>query len=341
MDFVVVTLFPEYFRSPTSLGVVGRAIERGLIRLRCLDPRDWTTDRHRQADDYAFGGGPGMVLKPEPLAGAIRAAREAAPGAIVLATSPGGRRLDDAWARELASGSGLILVCGRYEGVDQRVIDHYCDGEISAGDFVLSGGEPAALCVVDAVSRHVPGVVGKEENVAADSFSAGLKWPVYTRPEVFEGRAVPPVLLSGDEAAVAAWRRDAALRRTAEGRPERVVEAGRHRIGLELVNLDSKTAVEIARWTRGLVGLVVYASADAAERAAFRTAMGEGFARSAHPSEADERLAKSLGPFTKAAVDGEVVAALRRELAAGRSIVLRIDAGADPATFARLGAALA
>ena len=218
----IVTIFPGMVRAPLAEGVVGRAIDRGLLDVKVHDLRDHTTDRHRVVDDVPFGGGPGMVLKPEPLfraAERIRAER-GVPASVVL-TSPDGRRFTHAEAERLRQLGHILILCGRYEGVDERVRQHLATEEISIGDYVLSGGELAALVIVDAVARLVPGVVGDEQSVARDTFARGhLDFPQYTRPADFRGMQVPPVLLSGHHAEIDAWRRREALRRTIERRPE-------------------------------------------------------------------------------------------------------------------------
>ena len=221
MMIQVVTLFPEAFRALVSLGVTGRAIEEGRVELGVLNPRDFARDRHRTVDDRPYGGGPGMVMAVEPLRSAIRAAREKAGEARVSLLSPQGRPLDQAAVRELAQRPELILVCGRYEGIDERLIDLEIDEEWSIGDYVLSGGELAAAVVIDAVTRLQPGVLGAEQSAEQDSFTDGvLDCPHYTRPEEFEGLRVPPVLLSGDHGAIERWRRKQSLGRTWLRRPE-------------------------------------------------------------------------------------------------------------------------
>ena len=214
----VYSIFPEYLDGPLAVSLLGRARERGLLDVRVHDPRDWTTDRHRSVDDTPFGGGAGMVMAPEPLFAAVEATEPVRP---LLLLSPGGRPFDQRFARELAAGPGFSLLCGRYEGVDQRVADHLCDGELSVGDFVLAGGEAAALVVVEAVARLIPGVMGNEDSAADESFGDGLlEYPQYTRPADFRGHVVPEVLRSGDHARIARWRRARAIRRTLERRPE-------------------------------------------------------------------------------------------------------------------------
>jgi tRNA (guanine37-N1)-methyltransferase len=217
--FDILTLFPGLFEGPLRESLLGRAIRSGLIEVRVHDIRDHAEDKHRQVDDYGFGGGPGMVMKPEPIFAAVESLGERDMRIIVL--SPAGRRLDQALVRELAREPRLVLICGRYEGVDERVIAGLPAEEVSIGDFVLSGGEVAALALVEAVSRLVPGVVGNEESLAAESFEEGLlDHPHYTRPASFRGMEVPETLLSGDHARIAAWRRKAALEKTRRNRPD-------------------------------------------------------------------------------------------------------------------------
>ncbi len=224
MRIAVVSLFPEMVRTVAEHGVVGRAMERQLAALHVENPRDFATDVHRTVDDRPYGGGPGMVLKYRPTAAAIQAARAAVPaGSPVIYLSPSGRVFDQAAAARLAALPGMILFAGRYEGVDERLIEDEVDEELSLGDFVLSGGEIAAMAVVDAVVRLLPGVLGDEDSAAQDSFVAGLlDYPHYTRPEEIEGRRVPAVLLSGDHARIARWRYKQALGRTFLRRPDLV-----------------------------------------------------------------------------------------------------------------------
>jgi tRNA (guanine37-N1)-methyltransferase len=225
MRFDAITLFPQMFDALSQYGVTRRAHERGLWTLRTWNPRDFTQDVHRTVDDRPFGGGPGMVLMAEPLALALEAARaDSGEAPRVICLSAAGRPLTDARVRQLAGegslGRGVILVCGRYEGIDQRFVEALVDEEISIGDFVLSGGEIAAMCVIDAVVRHLPGAL-KEESVRDESFGQGrLDAPQYTRPESWRGRSVPPVLLSGDHARIEEWRRAQALERTRCVRPD-------------------------------------------------------------------------------------------------------------------------
>ena len=222
MRFEVVTLFPELVRAYLEVGVVGRATARGLLQVGTVDPRAFTSDVHRTVDDRPYGGGPGMVMKPEPLAAAIRGAVARVPqGSPVIALGAGGRPFDQQTAARLARLPGAVLVAGRYEGVDQRVLDALADEELSVGDYVLSGGELPALVVLDAVARLLPGVLGHEASAEQDSFSGGLlDWPHYTRPEEWKGGRVPEVLLSGNHAAIAKWRRKQSLARTLARRPD-------------------------------------------------------------------------------------------------------------------------
>jgi tRNA (guanine37-N1)-methyltransferase len=213
----VVTLFPDLFGPALAAGVLGRAVERGIVAVDLHDLREHGLGHHRQVDDTPYGGGAGMVLRPEPLSAALAPIR--AEGVPVLLLDPAGERMTDALARELARLPRFALVCGRYEGVDDRV-RAWVDREVSIGDYVLTGGELPALVVIDAVSRLVPGVIDPDSS-AGDSFATGLlEHPQYTRPEEFDGMRVPPVLLSGNHGEVAAWRRREALRRTRERRPD-------------------------------------------------------------------------------------------------------------------------
>lgn len=222
MHIGVVSLFPEMFTALSDSGITGRAVQQGQVRLDFVNPRDFTRDRHRTVDDRPFGGGPGMVMKPEPLHQAIQRARQqAGDGARVIYLSPQGRPLSHARVLELAALPALVLVAGRYEGIDERVIAADVDEELSIGDYVLTGGELAAMVVMDAVIRHLPGVLGHAQSAQEDSFADGLlDCPHYTRPEVWEGRSVPEVLLSGDHQRIRRWRLKQALGRTLERRPD-------------------------------------------------------------------------------------------------------------------------
>lgn len=222
MRIEVVTLFPEMIEAVMRHGVTGRAVTRGLLTVSTENPRAHTSDVHQTVDDRPYGGGPGMVMKPEPLFAAIAAAAARLPaGSRRIALTPQGRVLNQALLQELQQLPGLVLVAGRYEGIDERVIESAIDMEISIGDYVLSGGELPALVVIDALARLLPGALGDARSNVEESFNEGLlDWPHYTRPEEFMGRRVPAVLLSGDHAAIARWRREQALERTRERRPD-------------------------------------------------------------------------------------------------------------------------
>jgi tRNA (guanine37-N1)-methyltransferase len=224
----VVTLFPGLVRGALTHGVVGRAVERGLVGVDCFDPRDYAADAHRTVDDRPYGGGPGMVLKVEPLRSALRAAVAAMPrGSLRVYLGADGRRFDQGLARSAGDRPGLVLVAGRYEGVDERLIETEIDECWSIGDYILSGGELPALVVIDAVARLIPGTLGCGESAAQESFSDGLlDWPHYTRPPEIDGHAVPPVLGSGDHAAIHRWRLQQALGRTWLRRPELLERRG-------------------------------------------------------------------------------------------------------------------
>jgi tRNA (guanine37-N1)-methyltransferase len=227
MRIEVVTLFPELIQSALKAGVLGRAIERGIVQVGCEDPRAHTRDVHRTVDDRPYGGGPGMVLKPEPMCAAIDAAAARAPGAPRVYLSAQGVPFTQALAREFATLPGLVLVAGRYEGLDERVIASRIDKEVSIGDYVLSGGEFPALCLIDAVARLLPGVLGDERSSVEESFDAGLlDWPHYTRPVEFEGRKVPEVLQGGHHADIQRWRLKQAVARTWLRRPDLIAKGG-------------------------------------------------------------------------------------------------------------------
>jgi len=232
MRIDVITLFPEALQGLTDMGVTGRAIRDGLVDLKVWNPRDFANDRHNTVDDRPYGGGPGMVMTVEPLGSAIRAAKEDQAGehqgqdsqgaeVCVSLMSPQGRKLDQAGVKELVGRPGLILVCGRYEGIDERLVESDIDEEWSIGDYVLSGGELAAAVIIDSVTRFIPGVLGDEQSAEQDSFVDGLlDHPHYSRPEVAGGKAVPEVLLSGNHEAIRRWRRKQALGRTWQRRPD-------------------------------------------------------------------------------------------------------------------------
>jgi tRNA (guanine37-N1)-methyltransferase len=216
----IVTIFPGIFESPLRESLLGRAIEAGLLDVRVHDLRDSTTDKHRQVDDESYGGGPGMVLKPEPVFAAVESLGAGDRRTLLL--SPAGRRLDQDLARELAAEPWLVLICGRYEGVDERVVEGVPAEEVSIGDYVVAGGEVPALVVLEAVIRLVPGVIGREESHEQDSFGdeGMLDHPHYTRPAEFRGMRVPETLLSGNHAEIERWRREAALEKTRRNRPD-------------------------------------------------------------------------------------------------------------------------
>lgn len=216
----MVTIFPEILEGPLRASLLGRAIASGVVDVRVHDLRDFTTDKHRQVDDESYGGGPGMVMKPEPVFAAVESLGHGPKRVLLM--SPAGRRLDQALVRELAAEPWLVVLAGRYEGVDERVLEGLPAEEVSIGDYVLSGGELPALVVVEAVSRLVPGVIGREESHERDSFGDDglLDYPHYTRPAEFRGMSVPDVLLSGNHAAIDRWRRDAAVEKTRRNRPD-------------------------------------------------------------------------------------------------------------------------
>jgi tRNA (guanine37-N1)-methyltransferase len=220
MRFDIITIFPEMFAGVFSGGVVKKALEKGLLEIGVHNLRDFAHDKHRQVDDRPFGGGEGMVFKPEPLFEAVERVKRSAENRAYL-LSPQGRPFDSRLAVDLSRLPQIILVCGRYEGVDERVSQHLVDEELSVGDYILTGGEPAAWVVVDAVSRFIPGVVGRDESVRRDSFFDGrLDFPHYTRPRDFRGLRVPQVLFSGDHAKIDIWRRRKALEKTWRARPD-------------------------------------------------------------------------------------------------------------------------
>ncbi len=224
MRIDVVTIFPDIVDGFTRHALLGKAMATGRVVIRSVDPREHATDAHRSVDDAPYGGGAGMVMRPEPIFAAVEAAQVQRP---LFLLGPGGRTMDQELVADLAGSDGFSLLCGRYEGVDQRVRDHLCDGEISVGDLVLAGGEAAALVLIDAVVRLVDGVMGNAASAGDESFSDGLlEYPQYTRPASFRGWEVPEVLRSGDHGAVERWRRAAALRRTMEARPDLIEARG-------------------------------------------------------------------------------------------------------------------
>ncbi len=243
MRFGVVTLFPEALTGLVCAGVVGRAISEGTVDLYTETPRDFAHDKHRTVDDRPFGGGPGMVMTPQPTLDAIAALNRRMPSARVVYLTPQGSVFDQATAARYREAGSLILLCGRYEGIDERIIERAVDEEVSLGDFVLSGGEVAAVAVIDATARLVPGVLGHADSASEDSFGTDglLDCPHYTRPENFDGMAVPPVLTSGDHKAIALWRRQQALTRTRMRRPELIDESVLTSAEQELLkNIDSE-----------------------------------------------------------------------------------------------------
>ena len=218
----IITLFPEMFKAITEFGVTGRAVKHNLLQVRCYNPRDFTHDKHKTVDDRPYGGGPGMLMMVQPLRDAIHSAKaEAGEGVKVIYLSPQGRKLEQAGVKELSLNSKMILVCGRYEGIDERLIQSEIDEEWSVGDYVLTGGELPAMTLIDAVARFIPGILGKQESAQEDSFADGLlDCPHYTRPEVLDGLTVPPVLMSGNHAEICKWRLKQSLERTWLRRPE-------------------------------------------------------------------------------------------------------------------------
>ena len=222
MRIDIISIFPQMFDAVADFGITGRAVDKGLLSLRLWNPRDYSRDKHRKVDDRPYGGGPGMVMMAEPLSEAVRAARERqTAGAKVIYLTPQGRRLDHAGAKELAARPGAILLAGRYEGVDERLLATEVDEEWSIGDYILSGGELAAMIMIDVIARLLPGVLGDEDSAGQDSFAQGLlDWEQYTRPEVYAGQAVPEELLSGDHERIRRWRLKRSLGRTWLRRPD-------------------------------------------------------------------------------------------------------------------------
>jgi tRNA (guanine37-N1)-methyltransferase len=241
MRFDILTLFPEMFSSPFKESILAKAIEKGLIEVRTINIRDFALDKHRIVDDAPYGGGQGMVMKVEPIARAIEQVKSEDPSVRTIYLTPEGKPLNQEMARQLSSRSHLILLCGRYEGVDERVREFFVDEEISIGDYVLTGGELAAMVLIDAVSRLLPGVLGSDRSAEEDSFFGSLlEYPQYTRPASFRGYEVPEVLLSGNHQAISLWRRKEALRRTWMRRPDLLSKAS-------LSEEDKKILEEISK----------------------------------------------------------------------------------------------
>jgi tRNA (guanine37-N1)-methyltransferase len=246
MKFVVLTIFPEMFDSFWDHGIIRRAIDQNKIFASTLNIRDFAEDKHQVTDDRPYGGGSGMVMKPEPLAGAIRAAGRKCPSAKTVLLSPQGRVFNQALANELATYEGLVLVCGRYEGVDERISHDLIDDEISIGDYVLTGGELAAMVVIDAVTRQIPGTLGGEDAAEKDSFSNGLlEHAQYTRPQVFEGKAVPEILLSGHHEKIENWRLESAMLRTLSKRPDLLKDRTLSKLQLDILMKWSRNIQDI------------------------------------------------------------------------------------------------
>ena len=239
MKFHILTLFPGMFAGPFDESIIRRGRDKQLIDISLHNIRDYAIDRHQTADDAPYGGGAGMVMKVEPLSACIKSVKAQCPGATVVMTSPQGRRFNHRIAAELASREGLIIICGRYEGIDERVRTLYVEDDISLGDYVISGGEIAAMVIVDAVTRLVPGVLGSDESAATDSFCDGLlEYPQYTRPPEFKGLKVPEILLSGNHELIRKWRRNESLRKTYTLRPDLLSD-------VELTKEDRKMLAEL------------------------------------------------------------------------------------------------
>ncbi|MHB9003784.1 MAG: tRNA (guanosine(37)-N1)-methyltransferase TrmD [Coriobacteriia bacterium] len=251
MRIDILTILPEMFEAPMSASMLGIARDKGILELHVHDLRDWTHDRHRTTDDSPYGGGPGMVMKPEPVFAAVREIRGMATTELyTIFLAPSGRSFDQLRAREFSTRERLLFVCGRYEGFDERILT-LADEILSIGDYVLTGGELAAMVVADATVRLLPGVLGHEDSVTDESFSeALLEYPHYTRPAEFEGMAVPEVLLSGDHARIARWRREQAILRTARVRPDLLERAGLDRAELELAQREQDRAPALGEGDR-------------------------------------------------------------------------------------------
>jgi len=259
MIYNILTIFPQFFDSPFSTGVLKKAQERGLIEIRVHDIRQFTSDKHRTVDDKPYGGGSGMVMKPEPLGDAIKATKLKEAKSLVMLTTPQGERFSDKIAKELSGFEQLVIICGRYEGVDERIRELYVDKEISIGDYVLSGGEYAASIIIDAVSRFIPGVLGNEASPYDDSFSEGLlEYPQYTRPEIYEGKYVPEILLSGNHKEIENWRKKESIKRTYSRRPDLLDRANLKVEDLEFIKETKKMNPPSFRVYIALVHYPVY-----------------------------------------------------------------------------------
>ena len=257
MKFDILTIFPEYFDSPFSIGLFKKAREKGVLEISTRDIRDYTEDKHRTVDDSPYGGGGGMLMKPGPIGAAVEDARKGGGKSVVILTTPAGKPFTDKDARELASEyDRLIIICGRYEGIDDRVREIYVDREVSVGDYVLSGGEPAAAVIIDSVSRFLPGFHGNEQSAEADSFNGGLlEYPQYTRPESFQDKGIPEVLMSGNHGQIDEWRRKESLKRTYLARPDLLDRA---KVSLEDINHINTLKEENPPFFRAYIALIHY-----------------------------------------------------------------------------------
>ncbi len=256
MIFHILTIFPEFFESPFSLGIFRKARDKNLIEINTHDIREYTCDKHRTVDDTPYGGGSGMLMKPEPIGSAIRDIKGEDSRSLVLLTTPAGEPFSDAMARELAEYDRLIIICGRYEGVDERVREIYVDREISIGDYVLSGGEYAAAVIVDSVSRFIPRVLGNVLSPEMESFTEGLlEYPQYTRPESYEGKSVPEVLLSGNHNEIEKWRREESIRKTFFKRPDLLDKA---KLDLDEINIVKEIKKKHPPFFKAYIALIHY-----------------------------------------------------------------------------------
>ncbi|WP_028586243.1 tRNA (guanosine(37)-N1)-methyltransferase TrmD [Desulfocurvus vexinensis] len=369
MRFTLVTLFPEFFDSPLASGLMGRGEQAGLVEFSCVNPRDFAADQRGTVDDRPYGGGPGMVMSCPPLVAALESIPR--PGRMIY-LSPRGRRLDQALARELAAQQALTLICGRYEGIDQRILELFPVQEVSVGDFVLNGGEAGALCLMEAVARLLPGFMGHEGSADEESFSQGLlEYPHYTRPEEFRGLRVPAVLAGGDHGRVAAWRRERALETTLDRRPDLLAEAaldeadlavlrrarraagprlGRNlyvallhapvlnkfgqTVAVSLTNLDVHDIARVSR-TCGLGGYYV-ATPLADQRALLDTLLGHWLDGPGREANADR--AEALGTVRAAADLDEVLADVARRCGQAPRVLATSARGAGGMTPGRVRA---